>query len=147
MIPTLYILISSLRFVRGYSPLYLHFLITFAFVGFNKVITLQYYMWVLGALLPALSESIIISQGRLRMGWGLLLQWALPIMVWIWLSLRLENEGENHLHTMWMVCLFQLYMHLWVLVSLMKTVKPYHPLEEKKKKLEEAKRLLSGKSD
>jgi hypothetical protein len=77
--------------MRGYSPFYLHFLVTFAFVTFNKVITLQYYMWVMGALILVLPESLIFQQGRFRMGWGLLLQWALPIMIWIWLSMRLEG--------------------------------------------------------
>jgi hypothetical protein len=48
--------------------------------------------------------------------------------MWIWLSLRLEGGGENNLHTMWLICLFQVYMHLWVVVSFLQTIKRYNPL-------------------
>ena len=116
-------------YLKGYSAFYLHFIVTFAFVSFNKVITLQYYMWIGGALLLVIPESLIFSLKRYRMGFGLLLQYFFPILIWIWLSLQLENEGQNYLHTMWMICLFQLYMHLWVLYSFMKTVRVYSPIE------------------
>ena len=147
IIPSIYIILSSLKFLKGYSAFYLHFLAVYAFVSFNKVITLQYYMWIFGALILCLPESLIIIQKRFRMGYGLILQYILPIVIWIWLSIRLENEGENNLHVMWLICLFQIYMHLWVLTSFMKTVPCYNPVEERKMKLEAAKKLLSGKQD
>ncbi len=93
LIPTFYIIVTSLRFLKGYSIFFLHFLATYAFVSFNKVITLQYYMWILGALILVLPESLIFIQKRYRMGFGLLLQYILSIIIWIWLSLSLENEG------------------------------------------------------
>jgi phosphatidylinositol glycan class M len=135
LIPTLYIIFTSVRFLRGYSPFYLHFLATYAFVSFNKVITMQYYMWIFGALILALPDSLIFTQKRFRMGYGLILQYFLPILTWIWLSMKMENDGENHLHIMWIICLFQIYMHLWVLTSFMKTIRCYNPFEEKKRRL------------
>lgn len=135
IIPTAYIILTSLKFLRGYSVFYLHFLATYAFVSFNKVITLQYYMWIFGSLILVLPESLIFIQQRYRMGFGLILQYFLSIIIWIWLSMSLENEGENNLHTMWLICLFQIYMHIWVVTSFMKTVRCYNPDEEKKQKL------------
>jgi hypothetical protein len=71
----------------------MHFLITFGFVEFNKVITLQYYMWVWGALLLVLPESRIMTMKQYRKGINLALQWVLGVALWIWLSLKLENSG------------------------------------------------------
>jgi hypothetical protein len=64
-------------------------LITFGFVEFNKVITLQYYMWVWGALFLVLPESRILTMKQYRKGINLTLQWVLGVSLWIWLSLRL----------------------------------------------------------
>jgi len=94
VIPSLFILVTlSFRFVKNYSPFYLHFLVTFGFVTFNKVITLQYYMWIFGSLILVLPESLILTKKHFRMGFGLCLQYIFPILVWIWLSLRLEGAG------------------------------------------------------
>lgn len=70
---------------------YIHFLITFGFVQFNTVITLQYYMWVIGAMLLVLPESRILTWGMYRKGFNLILQWFLAVGLWIWMSLKLEN--------------------------------------------------------
>lgn len=126
--PFVYILGTLvLRHVKTYSPFCIHFLITFCFVTFNKVITLQYYMWVLGSLLLVMPESLIFINKMYRKGLAIILQYFFPILMWIWLSLRLEGGGENNLHTMWLICLFQVYMHLWVVVSFLQTIKRYNP--------------------
>ena len=93
-LPFVYILASlSFRQIQAYSLFYLHFIATFAFVTFNSVITLQYYMWLIGSLLLLLPESILFIQERYRMAIGLSLQYFFPILIWIWLSIRLESNG------------------------------------------------------
>ncbi len=89
-LPSIYIiLVLSLTYSKRYSIYYMHFLITFGFVEFNKVITLQYYMWVWGALFLVLPESRILTMKQYRKGINLTLQWVLGVSLWIWLSLRL----------------------------------------------------------
>jgi len=128
-IPFLYIILSlSSRQVHVYSMFALQFLLTYAFVSFNSVITLQYYMWVFGSILLVLPESILFIQERYRMAVGLSLQYMFPILIWIWLSIRLESNGENYLHTMWVATLFQVFFQIWVVKSFMQTVKLYNPL-------------------
>lgn len=75
------------------SPYYGIFLITYAFVNFNKVITMQYYMWIWGALLLLLPESSLMTNTnrRIRKSFNLIIQWILGIMVWVWFSRKLEN--------------------------------------------------------
>jgi hypothetical protein len=89
-VPFGYILISlSVKYIRSYSPFYLHFLATLAFVTFNKVITMQYYMWIFGALLLVLPESLIFINKLYRKGLSLAIQYFFPIIIWIWMSMRL----------------------------------------------------------
>lgn len=92
LIPQLYIMgVVTYRTHRDISPYYAIFLITYGFVSFNKVITMQYYMWVWGALLLLLPESSIAtnSNRRGRISFNLTIQWVLGILLWVWLSRRL----------------------------------------------------------
>ena len=82
-----FIIISN--FSKRYSIFYLQFLMTFAFVEFNTVITLQYYEWFWGSLFLVLPESRILTWKKYRKGFNLALQWFLPIAIWIWMSLKL----------------------------------------------------------
>ena len=141
------LLTLAFRFVRNHSLYNLLFLSTTAFVMFNRVITMQYYMWVLGLVILVLPENLTYTQNRHRMGLSYALQYLFPLLVWIWLSLRLEGEGENYLHTMWLVGLFTVFFQLWVIVSFNKTNLRWNPITDKKEKLQAAQRLLSGKED
>ena len=113
------------------SPAYAAFLVTYAFVSFNKVITLQYYMWVWGALLLVLPESSLLTNSfrRFKKSFNLTLQWVLGILVWVWMSLRLEGEGDNIFKGMWIVCLIKLFLDLWVMCGFMKTIRNVHPYQ------------------
>lgn len=79
--------------MKNHSVFYLHFLITFGFVTFNKVITMQYYMWLIGAIFLVLPETKIVTLKLHRKALALSLQYILGISMWIWLSLRLEQSG------------------------------------------------------
>jgi phosphatidylinositol glycan class M len=50
----LYLFLLTVKSSKSFSMFYIQFLITFGFVEFNTVITLQYYQWVFGALLLVL---------------------------------------------------------------------------------------------
>jgi hypothetical protein len=79
------------RLHKNISPYYAHFLITYAFVSFNKVITMQYYMWIFGALLILLPESSLMtnSNRRYQKSFGYLMQYCLGILLWVWSSIKL----------------------------------------------------------
>lgn len=81
------------RIHKSMSPFYCHFIIMYAFVSFNKVITMQYYMWVIGALLLVLPESTLLTNKhrRFQKAFSYIMQWMLGILLWVWLSIKLEK--------------------------------------------------------
>jgi phosphatidylinositol glycan class M len=115
---------TTRRVHQTLSPYYAHFLITYAFVSFNKVITMQYYMWIFGALILVTPESTFLSSPhrRFQKSFGYIMQWVLGISLWVWLSMRLEKDGENVYNMMWFICVAKLLVDLWVVVGFMGTV-------------------------
>jgi hypothetical protein len=131
---------------KKYSLFYLQFLITFAFVEFNTVITLQYYQWVFGSLLLVLPESRILTFKQHSKGFNLALQWVFGISIWIWMSMKLEGDGDSILFAMWVICLGKILLDLWVLLQFMKTVKVQDAEELKRLNLEEARSIFLAKT-
>lgn len=110
---------------RRISPYYGIFLVSYAFVNFNKVITMQYYMWIWGALLLLLPESSIMtnSNRRFQKSFNYSIQWILGIMVWVWLSGKLEGSGDNVFFGIWFISICKLFMDIWVTLGFLGTIK------------------------
>ncbi|KAG5473187.1 hypothetical protein CUR178_03106 [Leishmania enriettii] len=94
---------------------------TILFVAFNKVCTVQYFVWFLPFLgfvfcEPAppkrLTRTLIApeSEGRpLLRSVAVVLLWSLTIPLWVWTAYPLEFEGKNHYGRLWIVsCIFYL---------------------------------------
>lgn len=61
-LPQIYVIyICSKKLHNHISPYHAVFLMTYAFVNFNKVITMQYYMWMWGSLIILLPESTLMT--------------------------------------------------------------------------------------
>ncbi len=91
-LPQIYVIfIASKKLHQKITPFYAIFLITYAFVNFNKVITMQYYMWMWGSLIILLPESTLTtnSERRYKVAFNLTIQWVLGILVWVWATTRL----------------------------------------------------------
>lgn len=119
------IVVVSKRLHKSISPYYAHFIITYAFVSFNKVITMQYYMWVFAALMLVLPESSLMtnSNRRFQKSFSYFMQWLLGILLWVWASIKLEKEGENVFNLMWLICVGKLFSDLWAVTGFMSTIK------------------------
>ncbi|PRP86572.1 GPI mannosyltransferase 1-like [Planoprotostelium fungivorum] len=74
------------------------FLQTFAFVTFNKVCTVQYFVWYF-CFLPVVLPFSSLSLKRLL---SLLAVWFLSQGVWLWYAYRLEFLGEQTFLQIWM---------------------------------------------
>ncbi|KAK7201085.1 mannosyltransferase [Novymonas esmeraldas] len=94
---------------------------TILFVAFNKVCTVQYFVWFLPFLAfvfcdPArptlLTHTTIAPKSeRPSLGWSVAVVclWGLTIPLWVWTAYPLEFEGRNHYGRLWIVsCLFYL---------------------------------------
>ncbi|KAG5498698.1 hypothetical protein JKF63_02985 [Porcisia hertigi] len=92
---------------------------TILFVAFNKVCTVQYFVWFLPFLgfvfcepaQPALLMPTSISHGSKRpwqMGsFAVIILWSATIPLWVWTAYPLEFGGHNHYGRLWIVsCLF-----------------------------------------
>ena len=115
----------SRKIYNKISFYYAHFLITYAFVSFNKVITMQYYMWIFGSLLLVLPESTLTtnSHRRYQKIFSYVMQFLLGILLWVWSSIKLEKEGENQFNLMWFICIGKLFSDYWAVSGFMSTVK------------------------
>ena len=124
----LFLFVLSTTFSKKLSVFFLQFLITFGFVEFNSVITMQYYMWVWGSLLLVLPESRIMTFRLYQKGFNLALQWLFGICLWVWLSIKLEMDGDNIMTAVWVICILKIGIDVWVMIGFIQTVK--EPTEE-----------------
>jgi phosphatidylinositol glycan class M len=81
------------------------FLMTYVFVLFNKVLTVQYYMWIFGALTLIINSLTYVIMKRWRALMHMFATWFLGVLVWVWCAEKIEGQGQNLFGFMWVVCL------------------------------------------
>jgi hypothetical protein len=95
---------------------------TYIFVSFNKVLTVQYYMWSFASLTLVINSSNYVQAKRWRGILHMFSVWLLGILTWVWVAEKIETQGQNMFILMWVVCLARMIGETWVLVSLVSTM-------------------------
>lgn len=60
------------------------FLLTYIFVLFNKVLTVQYYMWIFASLCLVVNSLAYVMLGKWRAMVHMFAVWLLGVLVWVW---------------------------------------------------------------
>lgn len=89
------------------------FVQTFVFVAFNKVVTLQYFVWFLIFLPGMLRESQLLGRWQ-RYGVLALVLWVVAQGVWLFNAYRLEFLGENTFGGLMVSSLFFFAVNVWM---------------------------------
>ncbi|KAH9824178.1 family 50 glycosyltransferase [Melampsora americana] len=118
----------GLGFLFGLNDLrFAWFIQTLAFVGFNKVITSQYFLWYLW-LIPLILNRIHLSRSRLI---SMLSSWIITQALWLNQAYQLEFLGRSVFRPLWICsCLFFI-SHSWILICL---IQAYKPIQDSKVK-------------
>lgn len=111
-----FILMLSIPFTLARRDLSLSlFLQIFCFVAFNKVITAQYFLWVI-ALLPLCMDSIQIPASR---GVLLSLLWICAELHWLAWASALEIEGKSVFLPLWVASLMFLMVNAYLISDIL----------------------------
>lgn len=70
------------RYYRNYRLVM--FLLTAMFVIFNKVLTVQYYMWVFASFALVINASVYVQERRWRGLLHMFALWLLGVLTWVW---------------------------------------------------------------
>lgn len=81
------------------------FLMTYVFVLFNRVLTVQYYMWIFSSLVLVINASMFVTQKKWRALLHMFCVWMLGVLTWVWVAEKIEGKGENMFYMMWVICL------------------------------------------
>lgn len=123
LLPTAYLLIKITT--SYYKNLHLSiFLMTYVFVLFNKVLTVQYYMWIFASLALIVNSLTLVIMSKWRALLHLFATWILGVLVWVWCAQKIEGQGEDMFGFMWVVCIARLIGETWILMSLIATIEP-----------------------
>ncbi|EGG01354.1 family 50 glycosyltransferase [Melampsora larici-populina 98AG31] len=96
------------------------FIQTLGFVGFNKVVTSQYFLWYLW-FIPLILDRIHLSRSRLIF---MVSSWIITQALWLNQAYQLEFMGKSVFRELWMFSLFFFICNSWILVCLIKAYKP-----------------------
>lgn len=115
----------GLGFLFGLNDIrFAWFIQTLAFVGFNKVVTSQYFLWYLW-FIPLILNRIHLSRSHLIL---MASSWVITQALWLNQAYQLEFLGESVFRELWFCSLFFFVCNSWILVSLIQAYKPVqHP--------------------
>jgi hypothetical protein len=106
------------------------FLMTYIFVLFNKVLTVQYYMWTFASLALIINASGYVQNRKWRGLLHMFSIWLLGVLTWVWTAEKIESQGQNTFTLMWIICIARMAGESWVLVQLASTLQANTLLEE-----------------
>lgn len=153
LLPTIVMLLTvSLVFVKRRSLFFCHGLIISYFVIFNRVITDQYYVWVYCGMYLGVPELVTFREKKWSMVMTRLVKdiflTPLPVLLWLLMALKLQsNVGDVRIFHVWYCSLFILIIHCILITKFFNEMKPYSKEYEQKLKIEEAKKMLTGRKD
>eukprot|EP01028_Stygiella_incarcerata_P008536 TRINITY_DN37293_c1_g1_i1.p1 TRINITY_DN37293_c1_g1~~TRINITY_DN37293_c1_g1_i1.p1 ORF type:complete len:464 (-),score=93.57 TRINITY_DN37293_c1_g1_i1:53-1444(-) len=104
----LLIVTTSLRFRK--DPYFSVFLLTHIFVTFNKVCTVQYFLWYL-SILPLI---LPFSRIRLWKAISMISIFAATQGLWLWFAYQLEFLGENTFFSIWVAGVVFFVGNIWI---------------------------------
>ncbi|KAG0143949.1 hypothetical protein CROQUDRAFT_672645 [Cronartium quercuum f. sp. fusiforme G11] len=93
---------------------------TLAFVGFNKVVTSQYFLWYLW-FIPLVLTRIHFSRTRLSL---MISSWIITQALWLGQAYRLEFLGQNVFREVWICSLLFFITNAWILGCVLQAYSP-----------------------
>eukprot|EP00298_Acanthocystis_sp_HF-20_P000096 c10114_g1_i1.p1 GENE.c10114_g1_i1~~c10114_g1_i1.p1 ORF type:complete len:410 (-),score=63.11 c10114_g1_i1:39-1268(-) len=111
-------LVLSFKFSRYIS--FCVFLQTFVFVVFNKVCTVQYFIWYL-CFLPLMIPDLKCTKTDVLL---LTVPWTLSLVAWLYTAYLLEFQGENTFVLIWISGLLFFAANCYVIVRLISFFNP-----------------------
>lgn len=121
LLPSLYLLGFSI-FKYNKNPRLIMFLLTYIFVLFNKVLTVQYYMWTFASFALVINASGYVQNKRWRGLLHITAVWLLGVLTWVWTAEKIETQGDNMFTLMWIVCLARMAGESWIFVQIASTL-------------------------
>lgn len=112
--PQLVLLLGTSVLVYHDLPLALY-LLSHLFVAFNKVCTVQYFVWYL-SLLPLVLPNCRWSVKRASVA---VAAWTIPLLAWLWFAWNLELRGRNTFLEVWLAGLAFLAGNVCAIVLLL----------------------------
>jgi phosphatidylinositol glycan class M len=112
------VLVLSWFYCRGERLYFGLFALTAVFVVFNKVCTVQYFVWyfsLLPLVLPALRRSAVLSVQRAAVMFAL---WLAAMALWLLQAYRLEFLGENTYLAVWFASVVFFSVNIGILCAL-----------------------------
>ena len=106
------VILLAISFTKFNDPPFCLFLLTYAFVTFNKVCTSQYFIWYL-SLLPLLVPGF--AHLSLRKIFVPISSWFFGQAVWLGVAYLLEFQGSNVFFYLWLASILFFIINIWVI--------------------------------